>query len=172
MPEPGLNSKEAADFYTNGPSFSDWTSKMPPEQLHRYTQYRQALRENTIDGRVHHSPEELAKVRNQAQALTSIFVKPGTDEDALFDLMMEAEENANTDSDVEAVERTKTRYGSAYASPQAAQARMTPIAPTQTPAYSGNGRDVGFLERTYGTKDPTKIQQMAAKYAAQLKQRK
>ena len=151
-----------------GPDYNDLISGMEPDTRHRYAQYRQALRENTIDGRVYHSPEELAKVRNQAQALKSMFTKPGTDEDALFDMTMEEEDKLDSEPSRELL----AKYGSAFASPQSAQARTAKPAPTQntvTSAYSGGGRPMGFLERTYGTTDPVKIRQMQARYAAQTR---
>lgn len=135
------------DDYKNYPSFDELAAGLDDDQKHRYTQYRQALRENTIDGRVYHSPEELKAVRERAQALKSIFTKPGTDEDALFDLIMD-DENEQQGT---ARHPLGAKYGNTYASPEAAKARMTP--PPARHA-DGNGRPVGFLERTYGTSDP------------------
>lgn len=146
MPEPGLDSPEAARFYTEGPSFEDLAKGLSPDEKHRYTQWRASSRYR--DKTPSSDPEVQRKRGEESRALLSMFTKPNSDEDALFRMLEESE----TDTEVENPTPLGKEYGSAYASKEAAAARMTPMARTATPAKSYtdlNSRPVGFSERTF-----------------------
>ncbi len=78
-----------------------------------------------------------------------MFIKPGSDEDALFDLLEEGE----TDTEAENPTPFGKEFGSQYASPQTAAQRMTPAQPPISTPKAGyndlNSRPVSISERTF-----------------------
>jgi len=67
MTEPGLDSPEAARFYTQGPSFEDLAKGLTPDQKHRYTQWR-AMQRQRILGKTN-DEKELALRGKESRAL-------------------------------------------------------------------------------------------------------
>lgn len=155
MPEPGLNSPEAARLYEWGPAFDDLASDLTPDQKHRYTQLRAAMRRQ--DTTPTNDPAERRRRGQETSSLYAMFTKPNSDEDVLFQMLEEGETEA------QAKNRTPfgKEFGSKYASPGAAHRRknsksVEPAEPTQQPqegwgsGYNDlNSRYVGISERTF-----------------------
>jgi hypothetical protein len=142
---------------------------MTPDQKHRYTQWRSAQRQAYADA---YDSGKLKGMRERGETfpnLLPMFARPGTDEDAMFEMMGESE----TDSQAEMDFPLGKEFGSGYASKEAAAARMTPAPPKATPAkgYTDlNSRPVGISERTFYPPTPKAARAKAA--TSMLKDRK
>ena len=150
MPEPGLDSPEAARFYTHGPSFEDLSKNMTPDMKHRYTQWRAMQRQRNLSRTG--DQEVLRKRGEESRALRSMFFKPSEFEDVDF------LEESETDTEAENPTPFGKDYGSDYASQSAAMQRspirLSPathkLVESSPTAYAdGNSRYVGISERTF-----------------------
>ena len=159
MAEPGLDSPEAARFYTHGPSFEDLSKNMTPDMKHRYTQWRAMQRQRDLSRTG--DQEVLRKRGEESRALRSMFFKPSEFEDVDF------LESSETDTEAENPTPFGTQYGSDYAGPEAADrrkvaaqqfitrhraaiARELPPPPPTGQGYNDlNSRQVGISERTF-----------------------
>ena len=162
MAEPGLDSPEAARFYTHGPSFEDLSKDMTPDMKHRYTQWRAMQRQRDLSQT--RDPEVLRKRGEESRALRSMFFKPSEFEDVDF---LEASE---TDTQAENPTPFGKEYGSDYATAAAHRLRnpirLSPatqkVVESPSGYADGNSRYVGISERTFMPE--TKLQKMAKKF--------
>ena len=159
MPEPGLDSPEAAQFYEHGPGFVDMAKRLTPEQKHRYTQVRKAriqLHKDRGPGPV--GEEGVAQWR----AIRDMFVRP--EERELFEILDELE----TDTEAESLHPLGEQYGDKFAAqkkPAVNQLSKTaPVSSAQPRQYIDlNSRPVGFSERTFLPQtNPTRSKAAAA----------
>jgi hypothetical protein len=137
------------NYNSDGPGFDDLAKGLTPDQKHRYTQWRSSQRQAYADA---YDSGKLKGMRERGETFPntlSMFARPGTDEDSLFEMMGESE----TDSQSEIDHPFGKEFGSQYASPQAAARRMTPARPPMATPKAGyndlNSRQVGISERTF-----------------------
>jgi hypothetical protein len=151
MPEPRT---VQVNYNSDGPGFDDLAKGLTPDQKHRYTQWRSSQRQAYADA---YDSGKLKGMRERGETFPntlSMFARPGTDEDSLFEMMGESE----TDSQSEIDHPFGKDYGSNYASQTAAMQRnpirISPgtkkaLEPSPTAYADGNGRYVGISERTF-----------------------
>lgn len=145
MPEPGLDSPEAARFYERGPTFEEMSRNMTPEQKHRYTQVRKA-RIQMYKNRGNDFLDENGTA--QWRGIRDMLVRP--DERELFEFLDELE----TDTEAESLHPLGEQYGDKFAAPKKPaakpQTQVEPVAGVQPRRYIDlNSRPVGFSERTF-----------------------
>ena len=152
MPEPGLDSPEAARFYEWGPAFDDLATDLTPDQKHRYTQLRAAMRaQNTTPT---DDPKERRRRGAETSSLYAMFTKPNSDEDALFQMLEEAENEEQAKNPAPFGKEFSSQYASKTAAMQRNPIRLSPgtkkaLEPSPTAYADGNGRYVGISERTF-----------------------